>query len=117
MFPKEERGIVNWFNKGLASNIDKEKALRFIKALPNHTGTITKEELLSATKEVKNFENSKSSDFGRMSAKARETAEKLHLDNVEFVTDTSVPWLNIVNSVKDVYTHRQFMGFMFNFEC
>lgn len=52
-----------------------------------------------------------------MSAKARETAEKLHLDNVEFVTDTSVPWLNIVNSVKDVYTHRQFMGFMFNFEC
>ena len=26
-------------------------------------------------------------------------------------------WLNIVNSVKDVYTHRQFMGFMFNFEC
>ena len=90
LFPKEERGIVNWFNKGLASNIDKEKALRFIKALPNHPGTITKEELLSATKEVKNFENSKSSDVGRMSAKAREMAEKLHLDNVEFVTDTSV---------------------------
>lgn len=90
LFPKEERGIVNWFNKGLASNIDKEKALRFIKALPNHPGTITKEELLSATKEVKIFENSKSSDVGRMSAKAREMAEKLHLDNVEFVTDTSV---------------------------
>ena len=66
LFPKEERGIVNWFNKGLASNIDKEKALRFIKALPNHPGTITKEELLSATKEVKNFENSKSSDVGRL---------------------------------------------------
>ena len=66
MFPKEERGIVNWFNKGLASNIDKEKALRFIKALPNHPGTITKEELLSATKEVKNFEFSKSSDVDRL---------------------------------------------------
>ena len=66
LFPKEERGIVNWFNKGLASNIDKEKALRFIKALPNHPGTITKEELLSATKKVKNFENSKSSDVDRL---------------------------------------------------
>ena len=66
LFPKEERGIVNWFNKGLASNIDKEKALRFIKALPNHPGTITKEELLSATKEVKNFEFSKSSDVDRL---------------------------------------------------
>ena len=57
---------MNWFNKGLASNIDKEKALRFIKALPNHPGTITKEELLSATKEVKNFEFSKSSDVDRL---------------------------------------------------
>ena len=66
LFPKEERGIVNWFNKGLASNIDKEKALRFIKALPNHPGSITKEELLSATKEVKNFEFSKSSDVDRL---------------------------------------------------
>ena len=55
LFPKEERGIVNWVNKGLASNKDTEKALRFIKALPNHPGTITKEELLSATKEVKKF--------------------------------------------------------------
>lgn len=27
LFPKETRGIVNWFNTGKTSNVDKEKAL------------------------------------------------------------------------------------------
>ena len=51
LFPKDAKGIVYWFNSGKATNIDKEKALRFIEALPNHPGTtIKEEELFSATK-------------------------------------------------------------------
>ena len=58
LFPKDEKGIINWINTGKATNIDKEKALRFIEALPNHPGTtITSEELDSATKVVKDFVN------------------------------------------------------------
>lgn len=58
LFPKDEKGIINWINTGKATNIDKEKALRFIEALPNHPGTtITNEELDSATKVVKDFVN------------------------------------------------------------
>lgn len=30
LFPKEAKGIVHWFNLGKATNIDKEKALRFL---------------------------------------------------------------------------------------
>lgn len=58
LFPKDEKGVINWINTGKATNIDKEKALRFIEALPNHPGTtITNEELYSATKVVKDFVN------------------------------------------------------------
>lgn len=60
LFPKDAKGIVYWFNSGRATNIDKEKALRFIEALPNHPGTtIKEEELFSATKVVKDFVNPK----------------------------------------------------------
>lgn len=60
LFPKDAKGIVYWFNSGKATNIDKEKALRFIKALPNHPGTtIKEEELFSAAKVVKDFVNPK----------------------------------------------------------
>ena len=60
LFPKDARGIVNWFNLGKATNIDKEKALHFIEALPNHPGTTIKdEELLSAANVVRNFEKTK----------------------------------------------------------
>ena len=58
LFPKDAKGIINWFNKGLATNIDKIKALQFIEALPNHPGTtINNEELLSAAKVVNNFDS------------------------------------------------------------
>lgn len=61
LFPKDAKGIVYWFNSGKATNIDKEKALRFIEALPNHPGTtIKEEELFSAAKVVKDFVNPKS---------------------------------------------------------
>ena len=60
LFPKDAKGIVYWFNSGKATNIDKEKALRFIEALPNHPGTtIKEEELFSAAKVVKDFVNPK----------------------------------------------------------
>ena len=57
LFPKDARGVVNWFNTGKATNIDKKKALHFIEALLNHSETtITNEELLSAANVVKDFE-------------------------------------------------------------
>ena len=63
LFPKEAKGIVHWFNLGKATNIDKEKALRFIEALPTHPGTTIKaEELISAANVVKDFVNSKESE-------------------------------------------------------
>ena len=60
LFPKDAKGIVYWFNSGKVTNIDKEKALRFIEALPNHPGTtIKEEELFSAAKVVKDSVNPK----------------------------------------------------------
>ena len=60
LYPKEERGVVNWINTGRISNVDKEKALRFIEALQPHAGTtITSEELDSAAKVVQDFETAK----------------------------------------------------------
>ena len=60
LFPKDAKGIVYWLNSGKATNIDREKALRFIEALPNHPGTtIKEEELFSAAKVVKDFVNPK----------------------------------------------------------
>ncbi len=60
LFPKEARGVVNWFNTDKATNIDKKKALHLIEALQNHPETtIRSEELSSAAKVVENFENPK----------------------------------------------------------
>ncbi len=60
LYPKEVRGIVNWINSGRISNVDKEKALRFIEALQPHAGTTIKaEELSSSAKVVESFENPK----------------------------------------------------------
>lgn len=58
LFPKDARGVINWFNIGKATNIDKKKALHFIEALLNHPETtITNEELSTAANVVKDFEN------------------------------------------------------------
>lgn len=60
LFPKDARGVINWFNQGKATNIDKEKALHFIEALQNHSGTtITDEELKSAANVINSFETTK----------------------------------------------------------
>ena len=62
LFPKDARGVINWYNLGKATNIDKAKALHFIEALQNHSGTLTSEELSSAAKIVRNFVNPKQND-------------------------------------------------------
>ncbi len=66
LFPKEARGIVNWFNTGKASNVNKEKALTWLGALRSHRGTgLTEQELSSAANVVKDFdiEKRKSTNF------------------------------------------------------
>ncbi len=63
LFPKDARGVINWFNQGKATNVDKEKALHFIEALQNHSGTtITDEELKSAANIINSFETAKGND-------------------------------------------------------
>ena len=77
LFPKDAKGIVYWFNSGKATNIDKEKALRFIEALPNHPGTtIKEEELFSAAKVVENFEKTKLSEEGGIEKIIADAKEK-----------------------------------------
>jgi hypothetical protein len=73
LFPKDARGVINWFNQGKATNIDKEKALHFIEALQNHSGTtITDEELKSAANIINSFET------------AKENGEKVDSDGTKF---------------------------------
>lgn len=73
LFPKDARGVINWFNQGKATNIDKEKALHFIEALQNHSGTtITDEELKSAANIINSFETTK------------ENGEKVDSDGIKF---------------------------------
>lgn len=63
LYPKEEKGIINWVNTGRISNVDKEKALHFIEALQPHAGTsITDEELKSAANVINSFETTKKND-------------------------------------------------------
>lgn len=91
LFPKDARGVINWFNIGKATNIDKKKALHFIEALLNHPETtITNEELSTAAKVVKDFENSQIIPVEKsMSQAATDLAQQLHVDGeVEILTTT-----------------------------
>lgn len=73
LYPKEEKGIINWVNTGRISNVDKEKALHFIEALQPHAGTsITDEELKSAANIINSFET------------AKENGEKVDSDGTKF---------------------------------
>ena len=91
LFPKDARGVVNWFNTGKATNIDKKKALHFIEALLNHSETtITNEELLSAANVVKDFETLQlsASEKAKQQA-ANDLAQQMHVEGeVEVVTST-----------------------------
>ena len=91
LFPKDARGVVNWFNIGKATNIDKKKALHFIEALLNHPETtITNEELLSAANVVKDFGTLQlsASEKAKQQA-ANDLARQMHVEGeVEVVTST-----------------------------
>ena len=132
LFPKEAKGIIYWLNQKKATYVNREKALRFIEALQNHSETkINSKELEDAAKVVENSETSQglaennfregkgelSDDMlsylndpmaqmigkprgtkkqraqfaererGRMQAHAEKLVERLHLTNVEIVTD------------------------------
>lgn len=91
LFPKDARGVINWFNIGKATNIDKKKALHFIEALLNHPETtITNEELSTAAKVVKDFETLQlsASEKAKQQA-ANDLARQLHVEgDVEVVTTT-----------------------------
>lgn len=134
LFPKEAKGIIYWLNQKKATYVNREKALRFIEALQNHSETkINSKELEDAAKVVENPETSQLSEEnnfregkgelsddmlsylndpmaqmmgkprgtkkqraqfaererGRMQAHAEKLVERLHLTNVEIVTDVS----------------------------
>ena len=134
LFPKDAKGIIYWLNQKKATYVNREKALRFIEALQNHSETkINSKELEDAAKVVENSETSQlpeennfregkgelSDDMlsylndpmaqmmgkprgtkkqraqfaererGRMQAHAQNLVERLHLPNVEIVTDAS----------------------------
>ena len=134
LFPKEAKGIIYWLNQKKATYVNREKALRFIEALQNHSETkINSKELEDAAKVVENPETSQGSaennfregkgelsddmlsylndpmaqmmgkprgtkkqraqfaerERGRMQAHAEKLVERLHLTNVEIVTDAS----------------------------
>ena len=85
LFPKDARGVINWFNQGKATNIDKEKALHFIEALQNHSGTtITDEELKSAANIINSFETAKEND-GNLSVedKIKAVSQKFGVDEAD----------------------------------
>ena len=91
LFPKDARGVINWFNIGKATNIDKKKALHFIEALLNHPETtITNEELSTAANVVKDFENVQLSlQEKSMHQAAKAVADEMHLGgNVDVLTST-----------------------------
>ena len=103
LFPKDARGITNWYNLGKATNIDKAKALHFIEALQNHSGTLTSEELSSAANIVNSSETSKRSGdkFSLRLQIAEQSMKVLAKDNAE-----ATP---CVNRYKIMTNQKEFM--------
>ena len=97
LFPKDAKGVINWFNQGKATNIDKEKTLHFIEALQNHYGTTIKsEELLSAANIVRKFESSKENgekySLKEVNDRFNEQLDKFTIENADkFVFDLGRP--------------------------
>lgn len=80
LYPKEAKGVIKWLIDGNATNIDKNKALRFIEELQPLAGTTIKsEELVSAAKIVENFESPK--------IEGENSEEELFRDGEEGVSD------------------------------
>ena len=103
LYPKEEKGIINWVNTGRISNVDKEKALHFIEALQPHAGTsITDEELKSAANIINSFETTKENGekFSLKDEKIKSVAEKFGVNESALVIKNALD--AIKNGEKDV---------------
>ena len=60
LYPKKEKGIIDWILKGSLANVDKEKALSWLSALQTHPETEqAKKELDNAANVVKDFKGPK----------------------------------------------------------
>ena len=62
VFGKEDKGVIKWILDGKLLRVDKEKAHHYISASALNADATYKNELLSAAKIVKDFENPKFSD-------------------------------------------------------
>lgn len=110
LYPKEEKGIINWVNTGRISNVDKEKALHFIEALQPHAGTsITDEELKSAANIINSFETTK--DNGeKFSLKDEKTMFGMHNISVDKLRKAikqggfAAPSMGVVDSKNGIYS-------------
>ena len=117
LFPKDARGVINWFNQGKATNIDKEKALHFIEALQNHSGTtITDEELKSAANVINSFETTKKngekvdSEGTKFSLKDEKTMFGMHNISIDKLRKAikqggfAAPSMGVVDSKNGIYS-------------
>lgn len=107
VFGKGKSKIVSWIERGLATYINKKKALNYLHHSAPIAEALSNSRLSSAANIVKSFENpinnsekklDRKSTQGKevtekerqqMAERANELAETLHLDNVEIVTDAS----------------------------
>jgi putative uncharacterized protein (fragment) len=105
VFGKGKSKIVSWIERGLATYINKKKALNYLHHSAPIAEALSNSRLSSAANIVKNFENPTNSsekvldrkttqaeevaekEHQQMVERANELAETLHLDNVEIVTD------------------------------
>ncbi len=104
VFGKNTKGIVGWLNDGKLLYADKKKTLDYLSSSAPIADATNNQEISSATKVVRNFENSNLKREERidddnvpykkptraerrdMVKRVNELAKKLHLDNVEVVT-------------------------------
>lgn len=107
VFGKGKSKIVSWIERGLATYINKKKALNYLYHSAPIAEALSNSRLSSAANIVKSFENPTNSsekvldrktaqaeevaekEHQQMAERANELAETLHLDNVEIVTDAS----------------------------
>ena len=107
VFGKGKSKIVSWIERGLATYINKKKALNYLHHSAPIAEALSNSRLSSAANIVKSFENPTNSsekvldrkttqaeevaekEHQQMAERANELAKTLHLDDVEIVTDAS----------------------------
>ncbi|MGN0032429.1 MAG: LPD38 domain-containing protein [Candidatus Limimorpha sp.] len=101
VYGKANKGVVNWINDGKLRYVSKKKMLDYLRISAPIAEAQSSQALSGAAKIVKDFENPSVEEEistrrevteakrNRMSERVASLAEKLHLDNVEIVTDAS----------------------------